>query len=394
MISIKESNDQISDLFKEHTNFVAPYVKLMIDFYLDFFKELPKIQHKRTSDKIAVNSIMAIKRKYNVGHYKRLLKYTLKGKTPLDNDSDLKLFKFENHLCNQAKKNKVVIATLTHLLQHYRAIIEFEINGYKPGKIAQYDSWKLTYDPIKFLLKGIFDYDDWFLSLATTEKWGPYQLATRLDIKSCPYCNRSYTFSLTDSGGVKKGRPDFDHFMPKTSNQLLALSFFNLIPSCKICNGPSVKSSKSVSYETHFNPYEDNVKSGLMRFTYYPNNYEASVGMSEDLEIALNYSGDSSDNRLQTKIKGNISLFYLDDTYKHHTDIVQEIIRKRTISNDRYIEELQNTYSHLNLSVEEAYRIAFGNYYNEKDFHKRPIAKLTKDIAIEMGTLITVDKDL
>jgi hypothetical protein len=180
--------------------------------------------------------------------------------------------------------------------------------------------------------------------------------------------------------------------MPRTSNPLLALSFFNLVPSCKICNGPSVKSSKPVSYDTHLNPYEDNLKSGLMRFTYYPNTYEASIGMDEDLEIKLNYAGDATDTRLEKKTKGNISLFYLDDTYKHHTDVVQEIIRKRTISNDRYIEELQNTYSHLNLSTEEAYRYAFGNYYNEKDFHKRPIAKLTKDIAIEMGTLIKVKK--
>jgi len=124
-----------------------------------------------------------------------------------------------------------------------------------------------------------------------------------------------------------------------------------------------------------------------MRFTYYPITYEASIGMSEDLEIMLNYAGDTSNAWLDEKTKGNISLFYLEDTYKQHTDIVQEIIRKRTISNDRYIEELQNTYKHLNLSLEEAYRYAFGNYYKESEFHKRPIAKLTKDIAIEMGTL-------
>jgi len=390
MIALRESNKNVEKIFKDHLAYTKPYVELMIRFYLDFFKLLPKLKNKKVSDKIVIDQIMKIKRNHDIDHYKRLLKNTLKAKTPLDNESHLVMFKYDTDLCIPAKKNSIVVSALNSLLTDYEAILKFEINGDQPAKITEYERWKNTYEPIKFLLKGIFDYDDWFLNLGTTEKWGPYQLALALDIKTCAYCNRSYTFSLTDASGAKKGRPDFDHFLPKNVNPLLALSFFNLIPSCKICNGPSVKSSKPVSYTTHLNPYEDNTKSGLTRFTYYPNTYEASIGMDEDLEISLKYAGAQLDSRLKKKAEGNISLFYLDDTYQQHTDIVQEIVRKRTISNDRYIEELQNTYRHLNLSIEEAYRFAFGNYYNESDFHKRPISKLTKDIAIEMKTFVKI----
>jgi hypothetical protein len=188
------------------------------------------------------------------------------------------------------------------------------------------------------------------------------------------------------------GRPDFDHFIPKSTDPLLALSFFNLVPSCKECNGPSIKSNKPVSYLSHLNPYEDNSLNGLMRFSYHPRTYEASIGDDEDLEIYLEYSGDGSNTALKNKIEGNISLFCLADIYKHHSDTVQEIIKLRHMSSDRHIEILQSTYNGFNLSKEEAYRLAYGNYYVEEEFHKRPLSKLTKDIAIEMQSLIVVPK--
>lgn len=392
MISLKESNQDILNISKKHFTYVKPYVNNMIMFYLDLFKLLPTFYGKKLTDKKVIEQILAIKRKYSIGHYKRLLKYLLKGKTPLKNDGDLKLFKFTKNLKIDATKNIDIIKALNSLLKHYEEILSFEINGNEPLKITKYQLWKKECEPIQFLLNGIFDYEDWFLNLDTSEMWGPYQLAKSLNIRSCPYCNRSYTLSLTDSQGTKKGRPDFDHFLPKSLHPLLALSFFNLVPSCKICNGPSIKSGKPVDYDTHLNPYEDNKKHELMRFTYYPNTYEASIGMSEDVEVELKYAGDVNDKELKKKVEGNISLFYLAETYQQHRDIVQEIIRKRIISSDRYLEELQNTYSHFNLTIDEAYRYAFGNYYKEEEFHKRPIAKLTKDIAIEMGVFIKIKK--
>jgi hypothetical protein len=71
---------------------------------------------------------------------------------------------------------------------------------------------------------------------------------------------------------------------------------------------------------------------------------------------------------------------------------VQEIIKLRHMSSDRHIEILQSTYDGFNLSREEAYTLAYGNHYLEEEFHKRPLSKLTKDIAIEMESLIVVPK--
>ncbi|WP_411377680.1 hypothetical protein ACLHWR_05170 [Flavobacterium psychrophilum] len=90
---------------------------------------------------------------------------------------------------------------------------------------------------------------------------------------------------------------------------------------------------------------------------------------------------------MKAKIDGNTKVFELNKIINEHKDIVQEIIKKRHISNDNYIDTLQKTFPEAKLTLEEAYRLAYGNFYGEKDFNKRPLAKLTKDIAVSIGSL-------
>ncbi len=57
--------------------------------------------------------------------------------------------------------------------------------------------------------------------------------AQRIGVTTCPYCNRSYIFTSSKSGT----RPQYDHYFPKSKYPYLALSMYNLIPCCSICNG-------------------------------------------------------------------------------------------------------------------------------------------------------------
>ena len=78
---------------------------------------------------------------------------------------------------------------------------------------------------------------------------------------TCPYCNdRSVEI-------VKKNYPsltgkehiayfDLDHFYPKSLYPFFTLSFFNLIPSCHICNS-SEKRDLDFSINTNVHPYYD-----------------------------------------------------------------------------------------------------------------------------------------
>jgi hypothetical protein len=53
---------------------------------------------------------------------------------------------------------------------------------------------------------------------------------------------------------------------------------------------------------------------------------------------------------------------------------------------DRYLQELKTTYK-LKITDDELYRLAFGTYRQEADFHKRPFSKLKKDILKELGMI-------
>lgn len=58
-----------------------------------------------------------------------------------------------------------------------------------------------------------------------------------INLGTCPYCNRSYSYTVKD-GSIK---PELDHFFPKSKYPFLAVSYYNLIPSCPTCNGLQVK---------------------------------------------------------------------------------------------------------------------------------------------------------
>ena len=89
---------------------------------------------------------------------------------------------------------------------------------------------------IRNKISKIFDYK--YFATKKDNGYDGYDLAKKLNIRTCLYCNRNYTLTVT-KGKRKKDkitRPEFDHFFDKGQNPLLALSIQNLIPSCKICN--------------------------------------------------------------------------------------------------------------------------------------------------------------
>jgi hypothetical protein len=65
--------------------------------------------------------------------------------------------------------------------------------------------------------------------------WGAYSFIDSIENTICPYCNRSYTHSVFEDGECS-GRPELDHFLPKSTLPFFAVSIYNLIPVCHTCN--------------------------------------------------------------------------------------------------------------------------------------------------------------
>lgn len=283
------------------------------------------------------------------------------------------------HLATIIKGSPEELVALEKKLRNdYRFIKHYKVKGAYRRNISN-------------ILKKIFDYEKFasktngLPNKRNRIKWTHYDLASLLKINTCSYCNRVYTFTVFKDTGEGAIAPQFDHFFDKATSPIFGLSFFNLIPSCNFCNS-SLKGTTKFSLDKYLHPYISEL-SEKATFTYIPNTPDAFLGKSDDLSVKIKpIKGLSAKEK--EKVERTIKIFELEQTYTQHADYVSESVRKKYAYNDKYLEILRlHTYDGIKLGIDEAYRLAFGNYYYEKDFHKRPLAKLTKDIVKELSMI-------
>lgn len=382
MISIREcvTKADLQKIKDKHINFVSKEVEKRINFYINLFETIGTLRQntRERTIRLKVNQLL------HSSQYPPFIKIIFEHANNFDKNNYNRL-KNPLLLKLEARDTANVILSLKKLKDENKVIINLDLSYNGVANKKYYNLSLLAYENINFLLNKIFDYEEWFESLAPDKDWGPYQLTKSLGIRVCSYCNRQYTFSLS-KGKNKITRPELDHFLPKNEHPLLALSFFNLIPSCTICNR-DCKGKVSFSYTDYFSPYEPNPKHELLKFDYIPTSYLGSIGETDEIKVFVKNDGAKLEPGLKNKLDNTSKIFEHNTIIKEHKDIVQEIIRKRHISNDSYIQSLQKAFPGAKLTLEEAYRLAYGNFYDEKEFSKRPLAKLTKDIAISIGAL-------
>ena len=85
-------------------------------------------------------------------------------------------------------------------------------------------------------------------------------------------------------------------------------------------------------------------------------------------------------------------MFRLPEIYATHNDIVEEIHEKFDENSTHYLSSIQPYLKGLKTGEEEFYRFHFGNYFSIKDFNKRPLSKLTKDIYTKMKKIYEANK--
>ncbi|MCB2313467.1 hypothetical protein LGL55_20520 [Clostridium tagluense] len=255
------------------------------------------------------------------------------------------------------------------------------------------------FDKVKEILSVIFNYDYFASKKKDIEikeisenagrviediNWNAYDLLAILNITTCPYCNRSYIHTYV--GNYASSRADIDHFYPKSIYPFLAVSLYNFIPSCHMCNA-SFKSSLDTFLIPHIYPHEEEFGQSV-RFRTEPcgntDPLKYMQGNSLDFDILL----DINDKTIEEKVGNSNSTFAIEGIYEFHKDYVQEIIKKAIVYNESRINELEREYPGLFENKEELIRVIFANYINAKDLGKRPLSKLTKDICEEFGIVI------
>ena len=230
------------------------------------------------------------------------------------------------------------------------------------------------YSKFRAELEKVFDYKNYFLDKGST--YSTYDLARNLDIPTCPYCNRMYTKTVINkqANGINKKitRPEFDHWFPKSKYPLLALSFYNLIPSCHTCNS-SVKGVSDFVLSTHLHPYLD--EDVNMQFSY-----EFDKNLNNH-KFKITYVGDANG-----KAQKSAEEFMLTEIYETHQDEIKDLLRIKTIYSETYLHKLSKLLG-TSVSDEEIYRLAFGTYIEEASFDRRPLSRMKRDLLRELGII-------
>ena len=216
-------------------------------------------------------------------------------------------------------------------------------------------------------VKALFNYETKF------QKYISKFFEQYVEVHTCYFCNIEFinTF-MTKDEKIKNGFT-LDHYIDKGKYPYLALSLYNLIPSCYTCNS-KVKRVHSVETlspaSTHFD-FNEKVK-----FKTFMENENLQIDNEEDFRLLL--KEDFSDI-----YKQYIDVFELDGRYEYHKYKVIEMINKRKEYPDSRIKELALL---TQKTEEEVKQDLFGEYlFEDENLHKRPLSKLVRDISEELG---------
>lgn len=232
-------------------------------------------------------------------------------------------------------------------------------------------SWDNTHN-------DVFQYfiDNLYEEYRSSHKWSIYnapQLVRDLGISVCPYCNQNFIFNIDSVGRTTY---QIDHFFPKEKCPFLAISFYNLVPSCSSCN--HLKSNDCNTNEDNLiiNPYDSRID-GLLNFEFQIKDSDF-YHKPNSLEILTTENQD----QWQERIKNHIEIFQLKDRYAtNHKDIALEIIQRKYAYSEDYLKSLYRMYEgSVFSSLEDLERIVHSNYIDESNFSKRPLSKLTSDL--------------
>ncbi|HEV8513181.1 MAG TPA: hypothetical protein VGQ59_07880 [Cyclobacteriaceae bacterium] len=245
-------------------------------------------------------------------------------------------------------------------------------------------------------VESTFDYGTF--SNKNTPNWNAYLLADLVGINVCPYCNRGYTFTAKNTN-EKIVRPEFDHFYSREKHPYLSLSFYNLIPSCHICNS-NLKHKVEFSVDTHLHPYEESLDE-LVRFSVRLKKKNTGSLVDEkksfgesffygdlgSFDLVLRAAKRGINRKTLKRAMRSVRTFRIRELYQKHKDMVIDMILNTIVYDDSQLNSLLNNYGNLFRDRNDVLRHITKNYVGLSEMPNRTFSKLAKDIHTEFGLI-------
>lgn len=201
----------------------------------------------------------------------------------------------------------------------------------------------------------------------------------KLGIKTCVYCNAQYAFSVP--GKNKYQNYELDHYYPKSKYPYLCTTFINLQPCCLKCN--KIKSDRLPDPDKEeifklFVPKGTPDVPELFRINNASIARYLASAKSDDLEICFDYPENQ-------KLKNGFEkFFHITRLYNAHKDVAEELIWKQKIYNNVIRDIYKQQFEALGFTDAQFTRFILGNYAQLEEVHKRPLSKMTQDIAKQL----------
>ncbi len=232
----------------------------------------------------------------------------------------------------------------------------------------------------KETIEYVFSYDnlpDNYSKKSAEPAWNRHSVISKMGVRVCPYCNRQYITNYTTVGSDNLNvTADLDHYYPKSPYPYLAMSLYNFIPSCQICN--RVMKGEQ---EGHLNPYIEDF-GGNARFSV--ENISTVLDKTESLEINILKFSDPNGS-----IEKSLQIFRLKEVYRDsHNQYILDMYRDL---NDRqgdysYFASQGFDFSGQNKKFLERFYINLVKKpYVNRIKAKEPLSRLTEDIMKQLG---------
>ena len=231
-----------------------------------------------------------------------------------------------------------------------------------------------------------------------------HRLMSSIKLRTCPYCNRNYITRYGINGS--KSTADLDHFYQKEQYPLFALSLFNFVPSCPVCNS---RMKNSHPADDAMYPYDegfgDDVHFELKYIGPGPSElntlhlWQALESVEYDyFSIEIVIDPKTCEER-KNRIEKSLSIFHLAEVYEDHKqDALEMALRTRIYCEGSYKKFCDNLFKECrkegmifsSSSDLENYMfrkgfdsewLMFGTFINdEKRRFDKPLSKMIYDI--------------
>ncbi|MGX6961113.1 hypothetical protein [Vagococcus xieshaowenii] len=205
-----------------------------------------------------------------------------------------------------------------------------------------------------------------------SKDWCAYLYTFLLGISVCPYCNSQYIYTYQNKNKGKI-RAELDHCFPKVHHPFLAVSLFNLVPSCSQCNS-SLKGSTDIGIDSVMNVFTESFLDKYKFYIHSEKSIESFIGNSLDYDIKIVYDKNYPHS---VRLKKFIESFHIENRYNFFKKYLNEQIYYQVNHSKSYNNFLQELLK--DIPDKESIHIHRRKYIEERN-ENRLLGKLVSDI--------------